>query len=217
MENDLSKIRYHNLDALKFFAIIIICFHHYQQSTGVKFNEINFYFGRFYFGYLVELFFILSGFVIGLGSKNNPSISFKSFLGKRIIRLYPMCILSTLLVLVISIMRKVFLHDKINFGLWYWFCAFLNLRVKVILPNNPLWYISVLILCYIIYYCILFFSKKYNINENYFFLLVILLGIIIKNKNIQLSLFDSQCARGYICFFGGGLYSRRLIFHLINY
>ncbi len=41
---------------------IIIIFHHYQQGSGAVYKYINFWGGGgFYFGYLVELFFILSG------------------------------------------------------------------------------------------------------------------------------------------------------------
>lgn len=52
-----------SLDFLKIVATIGIIFHHWQQVTGAYFeNHINFYNGRFYWGYLVELFFVLSGF-----------------------------------------------------------------------------------------------------------------------------------------------------------
>ena len=59
-EKNLSE-RIYPLDTLKFTAAILIVFHHFQQSTGACFSGINFYGGKFYFGNLVELFFILSG------------------------------------------------------------------------------------------------------------------------------------------------------------
>jgi len=44
-------------------ATVLIAFHHYQQVTGAYFDGmINFCGGKFYFGYVVELFFIISGF-----------------------------------------------------------------------------------------------------------------------------------------------------------
>lgn len=59
-----EKQRDYTLDFIKICATIIIIFHHYQQVTGAFFeNKINFWNGKFYFGYVVELFFILSGFL----------------------------------------------------------------------------------------------------------------------------------------------------------
>lgn len=51
------------LDLLKAVAVTLIVFHHYQQSFGVTFPGLNFYGGKFYFGNLVEFFFLVSGFV----------------------------------------------------------------------------------------------------------------------------------------------------------
>ena len=62
MENRIE--RNDGLDIIKVIATIIIVFHHYQQVTGVIFDGINFYGGKFPFGYVVELFFIISGYVI---------------------------------------------------------------------------------------------------------------------------------------------------------
>ena len=55
------KKRDYSLDLLRIFATTIIIFHHYQQGSGAVYKYINFWGGGFYFGYLVELFFILSG------------------------------------------------------------------------------------------------------------------------------------------------------------
>ena len=58
-----NQNREYSLDVLKSISTITIIFHHYQQLTGVYFeNGINFWGGCFYWGYIVELFFILSGY-----------------------------------------------------------------------------------------------------------------------------------------------------------
>ena len=47
--------RDYSLDILRIAATILIVFHHYQQCTGAFFEgRLNFYNGRFYFGYIVE-------------------------------------------------------------------------------------------------------------------------------------------------------------------
>ena len=47
-----------SFDFLKVFATILIVCHHFQQALEVRWNypKINLFGGRFYFGYLVELF-----------------------------------------------------------------------------------------------------------------------------------------------------------------
>lgn len=57
-----KNTREYSLDFLKVVATIIIVFHHYQQGFGVAFSKFNFAGGKFYFGYIVELFFVLSGY-----------------------------------------------------------------------------------------------------------------------------------------------------------
>lgn len=48
------------LDLLKIVSAIIIIFHHYQQHYPLVFSHFNFY-GGINFGYVVELFFMISG------------------------------------------------------------------------------------------------------------------------------------------------------------
>ena len=50
-------------DIIKTLAATLIVFHHYQQVFKCEFSGINFYSGLFNFGYLVELFFMISGFL----------------------------------------------------------------------------------------------------------------------------------------------------------
>ena len=78
-------------DIIKIICTVCILFHHYQQLTGTFFYRgLNFYGGRFYFGYLVELFFIMSGWVmVSYIEKIKDKMSFPAFFSKRAIRLLP--------------------------------------------------------------------------------------------------------------------------------
>lgn len=51
------------IDILKIIAATLIVMHHYQQVFKLEFSGINFYGGAFNFGYFVELFFMISGFL----------------------------------------------------------------------------------------------------------------------------------------------------------
>lgn len=86
------KQRDYSLDFIKIVATVFIIFHHYQQVTGAWFeNRINFNNGRFYFGYIVELFFILSGYFMYsyIRKIQQGRITFPEFYFKRLSRLFP--------------------------------------------------------------------------------------------------------------------------------
>lgn len=85
-----QKSYYHELDILRFFAALAVVFYHYVFVSTVNFSEIIQYpilDGYFKYGYLgVELFFMISGFVILMTSINKTLIN---FIVSRISRLYP--------------------------------------------------------------------------------------------------------------------------------
>ena len=56
--------RNYSLDMVKIVATICIVFHHYHGFSGVVFSNLNFDNGRYYFGWNVELFFMISGFLM---------------------------------------------------------------------------------------------------------------------------------------------------------
>ena len=59
----MGNERKYSLDVLRIIATILIVFHHYGQVTGLYLEgHINYWNGRFYFGYVVEFFFLLSGY-----------------------------------------------------------------------------------------------------------------------------------------------------------
>jgi peptidoglycan/LPS O-acetylase OafA/YrhL len=95
--------RIYQIDLFRFIAALMVVLYHYlfvSQSikglTNVRFNEVGTFFKYGYLG--VDLFFIISGFVIMLSVKHR---SLKKFMISRFLRLYPiywMCILITFLV-----------------------------------------------------------------------------------------------------------------------
>lgn len=200
-----------SLDVLKFCAMVLIVCHHYQQIYNAFFYGINFFGGRFQFGWVVELFFELSGFVI---IKYIPRIkngmTFKEFYAKRYLRVAPAMILSILAFDVIFSWKLVLLtgswkSEKITIWNTLISCLGIQNGWVVINPgiNKPLWYISILLLCYVIFYLTTFLAARMRVSETGFYCAMILLGIAIQTFEWEAPFLMFNTARGYIAFFYG--------------
>ncbi len=208
-----SKKRDYSLDFIKIIATVFIIFHHYQQVTGVYFeNGINFCNGKFYFGYMVELFFVLSGFFMYsyIEKIQRLEISFPKFYFKRLGRLFPLLLMGAigyevLLVIYQSLYQSTWFDLKPNF--WGIVISSLGIQDGWALPNpcvnNPTWYISVLMLCYVIFYFIVYLAKRLSIKPQYLFLFMIFLGMGINTYGINLPFLNASSCRGYYAFFFG--------------
>lgn len=203
------------ISLLKIISTILIVFHHYQQITGLRFkNFVNFYGGGVYFGYIVELFFIISGFLTYsyISRIKNNEVTFDKFYLKKYLRFYPHIIISIVVYLIVNYLYKLkfgsydfiksinpldFLISSVGIQRWGMF--------KDPGYNNPLWYVSVLMVCYIVFYFVCYISKKFDINESIMFLLVILIGLYIVNQNINFLFLNTNIYRGYVAFFIGTL------------
>lgn len=69
--------------------------------------------------------------------------------------------------------------------------------------NNPTWYISVLILCYVVFFLCAWIAKKKHIPVEYLLVFVIMLGCGIQTYGISLPFLNYSAARGYCSFFAG--------------
>lgn len=88
--------RDHALDFIKVVATALIIMHHYQQ--GVYLSGQGFFFGgQVYFGRLVELFFLISGYVMyKYQDLIKQGLSIKYFYLKRALRLLPLTALAAI-------------------------------------------------------------------------------------------------------------------------
>ena len=100
-----SHNRYSMLDGIRGFAAILVLTRHTQDFWNID----------FYRSYLaVDLFFILSGFVIAFAYDEkikNGLISVQKFALIRIVRLYPVFLLSLIITVIYSLSRLFFKHD----------------------------------------------------------------------------------------------------------
>lgn len=205
----MKRIR--SLDILKFIMAILIVFHHYQQNTGMRGSVVNFYDGTIYWGTLVEMFFIISGFLSALGIEKVSKQSFKSYILNKMIRLYPMAMISVCFTAVsgliyVALIKKWFFDIRIT--LWkFWNSLLLTFAGGAVDDglgiNNPLWYLCVLLYCYVILYFIIWFFDRHKINCVYGFALMSILGLSVLQYNIRLPFLNEYSGRGYAAFFLG--------------
>lgn len=203
------KKRDYSLDLLRIFATTIIIFHHYQQGSGAVYKYINFWDGKFYFGYLVELFFLLSGIFAAQNIEKifSKRLVFSQFIKGKLIRLLPILSISVLVEAGIYIYDRQFLGIDVQIGLWQIVLNCLGIQngwvTKTTSINGPTWYISILILCYFIFYILTYIAERVKISPYYLYICMIFLGMSISTFSMEGPFLNSSTARGYIAFFAG--------------
>ncbi len=215
LENDVKNNRDVSLDFLKVIATCLIVFHHYQQLTGVRFSYINFWAGKFYFGYLVELFFIISGICASRWLSSLTTESFFEFYIKRAMRLLPLVSISVIAdsigIVAYYLLHHTWVKDRV-FDLWGAICACLGIQAGWVVENpminNPVWYISVLMLCYLVMYFEVWVSKILQIPYEYLFIITIFAGVGVLTYKINFPFFNEYSARGYMAFFWGMIFEK---------
>jgi len=177
--------RIDTLDSLRVIAIGMVMLFHYLYLYNGKFYEIAYLQKElFKYGYLgVELFFIISGFVITLTLKNSENI--RDFIKKRYIRLFPgMLICSFITFIVFTIFDTQNLKPEsakfINFIFSNTFLspALLNVPLKTNFQyiDAPYWSLWVEIQFYLLIGTIYFLSRKNFISI--FITISILISVI---------------------------------------
>lgn len=149
-----------SLQFLRAFACLSVLFTHVLQSLNIK------PFGNYFVsgGYGVDLFFILSGFLIYLTTKNNDS--WKSFAIKRFFRIFP---LYWFCVMLFIIWHR--LNFNIEYSIVFYIQNFLMLPWSDLLTSKSLvvgvaWSTVYEVYFYLVFTLLLFFKirKKYIIG-----------------------------------------------------
>ena len=98
-----------------------------------------------------------------------------------------------------------------DISVWSVFISSLGLQAGSVFSrtniNNPLWYLGVLMVCYIVFYITCTLSDRLSIKTYYLFVLMVCVGLGIQEYCIIFPFFNEDTARGYIAFFSGVLLS----------
>jgi peptidoglycan/LPS O-acetylase OafA/YrhL len=179
----------HILSILRFTAAIIVILSHQNH----RFQYLNDLPEIFLAGpQMVTFFFVLSGFVLVIAYGRCKKIQVKKFLVKRIIKIYPLYIIS-LLPLVFFLKRD----GKFD-------CLNLIINTVIIqswIPpypltiNNPAWYLSDLMFFSVTFPIIINCIKKYHVKSSIVFYMALLLWFL--TQTILTMLLSSNFYQGY--------------------
>ena len=210
----MNCTRNYAFDMAKVFATVLILCHHYQQVTTMVTGK-SVYHCPFDFGYMVELFFLLSGFFsLSYIRKIRDGMTFYQFYTRKVARIQA-------LIVVTGVCSAVFLllytkvYDQSFWGVepsvfgvvlqalgiqegWGFVGTYLN---------SPTWYCSILMLCYLIFYGIVYWSRRLGISPFYGFVFMILLGCGGQIPEGQLLFLTAYSRRGFYAFFAGVVFA----------
>ncbi len=151
--------RFYEIDLLRFFAALAVLFYHYT-FLGYSTGDMGIRYAHFApmskYGFLgVNLFFIISGFVILNSAKNKSA---KNFLISRIVRLYPVfwvsCSLTFLILVIIGGARF-----EQNFAVYLMNMTMLNKLLGVKPIDSVYWSLFYEIRFYFFIFLLLVFGK----------------------------------------------------------
>ena len=208
----LDLLRFLAALAVAFFFHYIIVFGESPLSGNIVGDALN-----KYGGYVVELFYIISGFVMYTAYSERireGKTNFTKYLTDRVVRLYPAMIVSVLAT-IIPMWAGYALWDEAvsNDSAVTLFAIFLNLlglnggtvleHTFMTTVNGPSWYITVLLICYLLFYGIIKLCRGSKGAENVVFMVMIVLGIFFYINPMNIPMMFVCCTRGYIFFFIG--------------
>lgn len=200
--------RLYSLDFLKFGASLLIVLHNYQgyahESCGIPNLDA--------LKYVVEFFFLLSGFFAFdyIKKITNGEVSFKQFYTRKAKRLLPLLFISIIGYSIASLLfHKYVSGEAYTISIWKYVLTSLGISNgwifsdATVYVNGPTWYIAVLLLCLAIFYVLTYVAKRLKITPFYFYCAVVLIGVAFCDKKLDtIFLFHRSC-RGYYSFFFG--------------
>lgn len=221
---------YLSLDFLKIIGTFIIIFGHYQMFMGVQFEHINFSRSGFPVGQtMVYLFFVISGVLMQryIAPIANGEVSFYSFMGKRVIRLMPMTAITAvayeIAILIFhcltgtswqAITSEMGIEGIAGLDVFAMLASMAGVSAGWFyqgpMVNGVTWYISVLILLYIVFWCSIRVAAHLGTHSKYAFIIMVFIGILIWHFRLNIPFFNIYSAKGYICFFIGAFIGQHI-------
>ncbi len=202
--------RFVGVDGLRgVFCLGIVMYHMnqpFESAFLACFGPVYKYGG--YFGNY--LFFICSGLLISFHYKKRiikGGCSFRSFMAKRILKLYPIYFWSNLFAMFLGTGNWTMKRTAGTFLLIEngWFSG------ESMPYNYPTWFICVLLLCYIVYFFVSTVSRSHPNLYLPFCVMFMIWGMILEKKAWEIPFQYRTCGEGYMNFFLGVLLAELLM------
>ena len=196
------------IDGLKGIGVFIVAFiwhyQHFGPQEGSPFGAL-FKVSYIYGWSMVDLFFMLSGvgMMLGYGKRVfDKAISFKDFILKRLSKLYPLFIITTILVLVLEFVYRQKVGETFvypNYDISHAIQNILFLQYGVLGTeysyNAPSWCIPICILCYCMLYFMISRSKEHQ-SIIYKFLFTAVIGSALIASGLGYPILNTAVGRG---------------------
>ena len=200
----LMNERKDNLNGLRILAMLLIYIYHVYSWRYGSNHVLNYM--KIYGGYMGNsVFFCLSGYLISSSCRTmiaDRSLSFRSYIVRRFLRLYPMFLITNL----INLCGTLALHGTEAFDLKRTVFSILMLNGGVIDAGAPWsvsgWFACVLFFCYVVYFLLARLAK----NEKLFIALcgiIFIEGLDIMLLDTGLPLLHEGLYEGVAPFFAG--------------
>ncbi|BDM62763.1 acyltransferase [Shewanella sp. NFH-SH190041] len=225
--NELSRDKNNNFNLIRFTLALMVLFSHSFILIDSKFSALQNFnnLGKSFGDIAVDIFFIISGFLITKSYVNRRSLS--AYLKARALRIYPAVIVMTIFCIILGVLNtsytlKQFFTDSDIYQFWV-NNSILLFGIKHELPglfyNNPfpnevngsLWtlryelkmYIFIAIACSSLAYL----AQKFNYINSKFVILLFTIGMLcIYIANHNFSFLNSHYPRLLYMFFCGATY-----------
>ncbi|WP_455034279.1 acyltransferase family protein [Lachnoanaerobaculum gingivalis] len=216
------KSKYYALNGIKgILAIAIACIYHiatidFPYTLTRPFGEVSWIEWVYSNGgSFVEFFLVLSGFTSCLvyTARIDDGENFSAFIKKRFFRLFPLILFSLITSLIMDcIFFARFNHPFFKDGSTNTFVSFTLAIFGMSAIDNgiqswnfPAWSITVFLICWVIFYFVVFSTKSNKDLRVWLMALIVFIGLFIQfiPSNTAIFLFNSDMSRGYISFFSG--------------
>jgi peptidoglycan/LPS O-acetylase OafA/YrhL len=181
-----NKNRISSLDGLRGIVILaVVIYHYFNNLISANSSTFNLIFKSLtkYFYTGVDMFFVLSGFLLGgilLKNKTSPHF-FKTFYIRRICRIFPLYFLVIILVYLICSIgigkgTTWWFSDKIPTWVYFTFLQNIFMGIKDLLGNSwliPTWSLGVEEQFYLIISFLIYFSPKKTLVA------ILIIGIVL--------------------------------------
>ncbi|MCB8879437.1 acyltransferase [Acidisoma cellulosilytica] len=191
------------LTSIRGFAALWVALYHYHMNMAdVGYSLLS---GVSHYGYTsVDIFFILSGFILAAVYRGLEWHNLGAFLTRRAFRVYPMhlAVMAGMAMLALDQYLKLGMHTESLQARWFPVCALL-LQPFVyhrLMWNSVSWSISVEFVCYLLFPLAIMMLRPARL----WVLLPILLVLVVVEYHLQMTdLYvwgDGAIGRGLVCF-----------------